>query len=126
MTTPNWHSVAQGQTFSATDVNQLLGTHAITYINQGATQVSYLTTAGSGSAGNNNSGAQWLAQPFTTGASQTKITRIELYLQASAATGVDTTIEIRTDSSGAPSNTSIYSVLLPADFQPPTTSPAWI
>jgi hypothetical protein len=117
MATPNAHGVVQNSNFSAGDINQFLGTHAITYCNQGATQVSYTTTGGASVLKTFSGAAQWLAQPFSTGASQTTISRIELYFSGSTTSGVDTTLELRTDNAGVPSNTTLYSVAIPSDFQ---------
>lgn len=96
----------------------------MTYLNQGTSQVSYLVTSTGGQNTNTGTAAQWLAQPFSTASSQTTITRIELNIK-NIGGGADTTVELRTDSAGSPSNTILFSCPLPLDFQPSTTA-AWI
>ena len=125
MATPNLHAVSIGNNFSAGDINQFQGTHAVTYIYHGASQVSYTTGApgGSGAFQTNTGSANWIAQPFTTTGALAQ-GRIELYLAEATGTGVDVVMEIRTDSAGIPSNTALWSITIPQDFL--TTSSAII
>jgi hypothetical protein len=96
-------------------VTQFLGTHGCALLYQGTSQVADTTTVTGSLGTNTGSAAQWVDQPFTTAASQTTITRIELWLNEQG-TGADTTVEIRTDNAGAPSNTTLFSVTLPLEF----------
>lgn len=113
MSTPAYHSVVVGGTFTAGDINQFVGTHAATIINQGVSQVGN-TAANVNSFPTYNAGSQWIAQPFTTAGGQTTITRIELALSGTG-TSFDTTLEIRTNNAGKPSNTVLWSCTLPAE-----------
>src|ERR1700733_1546423 len=111
----NWHAVASGGTQSAGDITQFLATHGCALLYQGVSQVADTTTTTGNLGTNTGSAAQWVDQPFTTGASQTTITRIELWLSAQG-TAADTTVEIRTDSGGVPSNTALFTITLPLEF----------
>jgi hypothetical protein len=115
MATPGYHSPIVGSPYSVSDVTQFLGTHAATLLNQGLSKVSYIVASSASQSTNTGAAAQWLAQPFTTAALQTTITRIELALQGSG-TFADTTLELRTDNAGVPSNTILWSCNIPADF----------
>ena len=115
MAAPAWHAVAAAGAMSVGDVTQFLGTHACTLLYQGATTVSDVATVTGTLPTNTGAAAQWIDQPFTTIAAQTTITRIELWLNL-AGTGADTTVEIRTDNAGVPSNVTLFSVLLPLEF----------
>ena len=114
MPTPNWHAVATAGTQSVSDITQFLGTHGCALLYQGVSQVTN-GVGGGYTMTNTGSAAQWIDQPFTTGAAQTTITRIELWLAANG-TGADTTIEIRTDNAGVPSNVTLFSIVFPAEF----------
>lgn len=125
MATPTFHAPKVNDTLSSSDINQFLTTHAASLLNQGRTQVSYLVTATGGQNTNTGTVAQWLAQPFVTGSSQTTITRIEINIKNTGG-GADTNVELRTDDgSGNPSNTILFTCSLPLDFQPSTTA-AWV
>jgi hypothetical protein len=113
--TPNWHAVATAGTQSVGDITQFLGTHGCALLYQGVSQVSYLLATASVFGTNTGAAAQWLAQPFTTAAAQATITRVELNLWKQG-TGADVTMEIRTDNAGVPSNTVLFSIVIPADF----------
>ena len=115
ISTPNWHAVAAAGTLSVGDITQFLGTHGCSLLYQGASQVADVATVTGTLGTNTGAAAQWVDQPFTTGASQTTITRIELWLNEQG-TGADTTVEIRTDNAGAPSNVTLFSVTLPLEF----------
>ncbi len=128
---PSWAAASSGTLTYAGQINQFLGTHTIQFMYEG-TQLFTNHIAGNINANvfkdfydtaavtslfgaNTGAAAQWLDQPFTTPAGGTSITRIILFPVA-AGTGKDTTIELRTDSSGSPTNTVLASVVLPADF----------
>ena len=113
ISTPNWHAVAAAGTLSVGDITQFLGTHGCALLYQGTSQVSY--TVGATGYLNTNTGAaaQWIDQPFTTAGGQTTISRIELNVYTVTS---DTTIEIRTDNAGVPSNVTLFSITLPLEF----------
>ena len=115
ISTPNWHAVAAAGTLSVGDITQFLGTHGCSLLYQGASQVADVSAVTGTLGTNTGAAAQWVDQPFTTGASQTTITRIELWLNEQG-TGADTTVEIRTDNAGSPSNVTLFSVTLPLEF----------
>jgi hypothetical protein len=119
--TPAWLAAVAGQTARAGQINQFLGTHSLALLYQGTSQVSN-TASGTGVLGTNDSTrAQWIAQPFTTAGGQTTITRVEIWL-SQQGTGADTTLELRTNNAGVPSNSILASTTIPADFQ----TNAWI
>ena len=116
MATPPWHAVAAAGTLSVGDITQFLGTHGCSLLYQGTSQVADTTAVTGSLVTNTGSAAQWIAQPFTTAVGQTTITRIELDL-VGIGTGHDTTVEIRTDNAGAPSNVTLFSITLPLEFE---------
>lgn len=111
--TPAWQAPASGQQANAGAVNQLLGTHAITYAWTGLEQSSQ-STAGSGAAGSNS---LWIAQKFTTAAGQTTVGYMALTLQV---TGSPSTwaVSIQASSGSAPSGTALVSTSVPKEFIP--------
>lgn len=126
---PVWTAATNGQPAQAAQINQFLGTHPCTFIYQGAINITNGVSVATGyeaqSAArvgtvNTNTGAaaQWVAQPFTTGGSLSTSTRVILVWN-STGTGADTTIQIRTDSAGLPSNVVVSSITVtfPAEFQ---------
>jgi hypothetical protein len=116
MPTPNYNAPTVGSTFSAGNINQFLGSHAATLLNQGTSKVSYIVAVTSQQNSNTGAAAQWIAQPFSTVGGQTTITRVELSLYGNTP-GFDTTLELRTDNAGVPSNVVLWSCNIPADFQ---------
>lgn len=115
MSAPTYHSVSSAATQSAGDITQFLGAHASALLYQGTSQVSDTTTPTGTIGTNTGAAAQYIAQPFVTAVGQTTISRIELFI-AQQGTGADTSVEIRTDNAGVPSNTTLYSITLPLDF----------
>ena len=120
MTVSNWRAPASSNTALATDIDQFLGTHAVTYLYQGASQ----QTGAASTTGtlNTNTGAatQWIAQPFTTGGSQTTLTRVELRFTIQG-TGADLTIDLQTNNAGNPAGTLVSAsttLIFPLDFLP--------
>lgn len=108
MATPAWLGATAGQPPKASQVNQLLGTHATTYIYTGAL-FSSQTTAGSGSV---NSDGLYIAQSITTGSGTTTLGRVTLEM---TVTGGPTpmTIQLQSNASGAPSGTVLTSTTIP-------------
>ena len=115
MSVPTWHAPVNTNAFSAGDITQFLATHPAAFLYQGTSQVSYIVASSASQNTNTGTAAQWLAQPFSTAAAQTTITRVELALNGSG-TFADTTLELRTDNAGVPSNTTLWSCNVPADF----------
>lgn len=111
MPTPTWLAATTGQATNAGQINQFLGTHASSLIYAGAVQAQQ-TTAGAGSTASNS---LYIAQSFTTGASQTTIGRVVLTL---AKTGAPPpiTVSIQATVSGHPSGVALVSTLFPHDF----------
>lgn len=116
MAVPTFHSVSQNSTFSAGDVNQLLGTHAVSYLNQGAETATGIAATGTLNT-NTGAAAQYITQPFTTIGGQTTISRVE-FLVALGGTGADTTIGIYANSGGNPTGAALFSITFPLDFAP--------
>jgi hypothetical protein len=108
MATPAWVGATPNQPQLAAQINQFLGTHAITYVYTG---VSYSTqaTTGSGSVASNS---LYVAQQFTTGASNTAAGRVTLTM---TTTGVPSpiTVQVQANSAGAPSGTALVSTVIP-------------
>lgn len=108
MTTPAWLGATSGSAPQAAQVNQFIGTHAVTFVYTG-TSFSSQTTAGSGTVQSNG---LWIAQSFTTGASTTAVGRIA---PTFAVTGVPApmTVQIQTNNAGAPSGTAVVTTVIP-------------
>lgn len=114
MSTPVWQSPTTGQPTLAAHVNQFLTIHPSQLL-YAATRTSSQTTAGVGNVSTNNT---WLAQSFTTGASQTAVGYVTLQLGASTSSGSllpPTTVSIYTNSAGAP-GTALVSTTVTAEF----------
>lgn len=112
MATPVWLGATAAQAGQAGQINQFLGTHAVTYLYTGTRQGGQ-STAGSGST---NTNGTYLAQSFTAG-SAFSLGRITLTL-ALTGTPVPTTVSIQTSSGGAPSGTVLATTTLPHDIVP--------
>lgn len=112
MATPNWLGATSGQLPLANQINQFLGTHAITFVYTG-TQSGASTTL-SGSATNSN--GLYIAQSFTPGSNQT----IQRWIFTLAVTGTPgpLTMTIRTNSGSSPSATILSTTLIPNAFVP--------
>lgn len=108
MATPAWIGATTAQPPLANQVDQFMGTHAATFVYTGAS-FSSQTTVGSGTVQSNS---LWIAQSFTTGASTTTCGRIAPVF---AVTGGPTplTVQIRTNSAGAPSATVLVTTVIP-------------
>lgn len=108
MATPSWIGATSSQPPLANQVNQLLGTHAVTFVYTG-TSFSSQATAGTGSV---NTNGLWIAQSFTTGASTTALGRITLTMTTTAVPA-PLTIQIQTNNAGAPSGTALVTTVIP-------------
>jgi hypothetical protein len=108
MTTPNWIGATSFQPPLAAQVNQFLGTHAVTYVYQGSS-FSSQTTAGAGTVASNG---LWIAQSFTSGASTSSVGRVAPVL---AVTGgpAPLTVQIRANNAGAPATTALVTTVIP-------------
>jgi hypothetical protein len=113
MTTPPWNGATIGQLPLASQVNQFLGTHAISYVYTGAEQDNQ-STAGSGAVGSNG---LYVAQSVIAGGTYSA-GRVVLTL---ALTGTPTplSITVQTSSGGNPSGTILAGPLsVPSAFVP--------
>lgn len=117
MATPAWLAATAGQSALAGQVNQFLGTHAITYVYTGIQQASQ-STAGSGGP---NSDSLWIAQSFATAAGQTTVGYAVVTADFTGSPS-PWTFSIQASSGGAPSGTALVSAALPKEFL--TGSPA--
>jgi hypothetical protein len=110
--TPAWIGATPGSLPLAAQVNQFVGTHAITYLYGGALAGSQ-TTLGSGGV---NSNGLYIAQSFTA-ASSFSLGRVVFGFNTvtGAPTG-PTAVSIQTSSGGAPSGTALISTTVPPQF----------
>jgi hypothetical protein len=107
MVTPAWLGATAVQLPLASQVNQFLGSHAITYVYTGVS-VSRQITAGSGGVASNGT---YVAQSFTTG-SFTTVGRIAFNMTTTGGPA-PTTISLQTNNAGAPSGTVLVSTVMP-------------
>lgn len=115
MPAPTWQAPTSGQQANAGSVNQLLVTHAVTYICTGTVQASVITDASAHQSGN----GLWLAQKFTMGASQTTISRVVTGIGSFTSTGASlgvATLSLQADSAGAPSGNAITSTTVYTEY----------
>lgn len=104
MSTPTWNAPATGDTFSAGQITQFLGTHGCTYIFDGSAQV--LGANGTDSYfGSLQSEQTWVDIPWQTSSTQTTVTRVELYFGAQSGSQPLATLSLQTDNGGIPSGT---------------------
>jgi hypothetical protein len=94
----------------AGQVNQFLGTHAVTYVYAGTEQANAAFTSGSASTN-----GLWLAQSFNTGSGQTAVGWVTLYLSVTGSPA-PVTVSLEASSGGAPSGTALASTQVPAQF----------
>ncbi len=107
MATPTWHAISTGNNGSAEDINQFLGTHAITYIHEGTVQVSGSNGTAVTYFDTTEVAQIWLDQPWKTTATQTSVTRVDFYWGANSAQPTFT-LSLQTDNgSGSPSGTVV-------------------
>jgi hypothetical protein len=115
--TPAWQAPTSGQQANAGAVNQLLGTHAVTYVWTGAEQA-HQSTAGSGGV---NSDGLWIAQSFATASGQTTTGYVVVTAKVTG-TPAPWTLSIQASSAGAPSGTALASAAVPKEFLSGTAS----
>lgn len=113
MAVPSWQAATAGFSALAGHVNQFLCSHAVTYVYTGA-QTAAQTTAAGGFPGTPSRNA-WLAQSFTTGASQTAVGYVRLNVLVTGSPA-PWTISLQASSGGAPSGTALVSAGLPKEF----------
>jgi len=111
MTTPTWIGATFGQLPLATQINQFLGTHAITYIYTGLS----FSTQGTAGTGSVNSNGTYYAQSFATGASNTAVGRITLTM-TTTLNPTPLTVQIQTNNAGAPSGTVLQTTVIPPNW----------
>jgi hypothetical protein len=111
MATPSWIAATPGFAPLASEVNQLLATHAFNCVYTGTLLGSSTTLSGSAT----NTNGLYIAQSFTPGA-QTA----QRWIFTLAVTGTPTalTLSIQTDNAGAPSGTALSTTVIPALFVP--------
>lgn len=115
MATPAWLAATAGAPPLAAQINQFLVSHATTYIYTGALVASQ-STAGTGSVA---SDGLWVAQSFTTGSGTSGIGRIVLTLAVTGTPG-PLTLQLQSNSAGAPSGTVLGQVVIPPNWAPAT------
>lgn len=108
---PSWLGATAGSAAQAGQVNQFLGAHPATIVWAG-TQQAAQSTAGSGSVASNGT---WIAQSFTTGASQTTVGRVVLTLSV-AGTPAPLTVSLYANSGGNPTGAPLVSTVVPREF----------
>ena len=110
MATPSWLGATSGGTMYAAQINQFLGTHAVTYVYTG-TLITSQTTAGSGSI---NSNGLWAAQSFATGTGTT----VGRFAFNMTVTGnpAPITLSLQANNSGVPSGTPLTSTTVSAGW----------
>lgn len=121
MPTTSWLAATSGQPPLAQHINQFLVPHPTTYLYTGNSQAS-VVTSGATTTGTNN---LWLAQSFTTGASQTAIGYVQVPISTTTTTGANlapTTLSLYANSAGAPTGAALVSTTLTAEFAYLTTS----
>lgn len=121
VTTSTWNGATTGQAPLAAQPNALLGVHKTQVLYTGVVR-SIQNTAGSGTTTSNG---LYIAQSFTTGASQTAIGYIYAQLGATTASGTvlpAMTIGIYANSAGAPTGSAILSVQATAEYVNPSPS----
>jgi hypothetical protein len=112
MPTPAWIGASPNSPQLAAQVNEFLGTHAVTYLYTGVQQGGH-TTLGSGGV---NSDGLYIAQSFTA-ASSFMLGHVVLYFAVATGTPTaPTTISIQTSSGGAPSGAALVSTTIPAQY----------
>lgn len=115
VTTNTWLGATTAQPLKAAQINQFLGIHKQQNL-YAATQQAGQTTNGSTTTSTNS---LWLAQSFTTGASQTAIGYVIIPLTTVSTSGsslAPTTLSIYANSGGAPTGSALASVTVTAEY----------
>jgi hypothetical protein len=110
--TPAWIGATPNQLPLAAQVNQFLGTHAITYLYTGASGGGQ-TTLGSGAV---NSNGLYIAQSFTAVANYNLGRVVPAFNAVTGSPTAPTTVSIQTSSGGAPSGTALVTTTVPPQF----------
>ena len=113
--TPNWLGATSGSLPVAGQVNQFLGTHAAQYLYAGALQASQVTLGSTETASN----GLYMAQSFTTGASQTAVGYVSMPLGSTNASGSNLapiTLSLYANSGGAPTGSPLVSVTATTEY----------
>jgi hypothetical protein len=108
---PSWQAPTAGFSALAGQVNQFLGTHAVTYVPTGVKQAAQ-GTAGSGLVTSNG---LWIAQSFATASGQTAIGYVQVTMQV-AGSPSPLSVSIQASAAGAPSGTALVQSPLPKEF----------
>ena len=111
MPTPAWLGATSGFNAYAGQINQFLGTHAVTYLYAGV-ETAIQPTYGSGAV---NSDGLYIAQSFTTGASQSAIGYIEVEAAVTGSPG-PIAVSVQASSGGAPSGTALVTTMVPKEL----------
>lgn len=115
LATPTWLAATSSQLPQAAQVNQFLGTHAIQNL-YAAVQTAGQTTAGAAATSTN---ALWLAQSFTTAASQTAVGYVIVPVSTTTTSGAllaPTALSLYANSVGAPSGSALASTTVTAEY----------
>lgn len=115
VTSSTWLGATAGSLPAAAQQQAFLGIHGTTYLYAG-TQQAGQTTNGSTSTSSNN---LWLAQSFTTGASQTAVGYVIVPVTTTTASGGSlstTTLALYANSAGAPSGSALVSTTVTAEY----------
>lgn len=123
--TPTWQAATSGQPPLAQHANQILGTHTVQVLYTGVEQASQ-STAGAGSASSNG---LWIAQQFTSGASQTAVGYVVLTLTAGSSLGANLgplTVGLYASAGGAPSGAPLVTTTVTAEYAAGAPSPLLI
>lgn len=112
MAAPVWLGAASGSTPAAAQANQLLFAHSIIMLYQGVQQDAQ-TTAGTGTA--STSGGTYLAQHFTTGASQTSLGYATAYILG-GTTGFPLSMSVYASAAGAPTGSPLITVQASSEY----------
>jgi hypothetical protein len=114
-TAPTWQAPVAGQPPKADHVNQFLGPHQVTALYTGNVTSSQTTNG----ATTTNTNGFYLAQSFTTGASQTAVGLVTLSLTSPTASGAalaPTAVHLYANASGAPSGAPLVSTTVTTDY----------
>jgi hypothetical protein len=115
VTTNTWLGATTGQLPKAQSVNALLGVHATQNLYAGVQQASSTTLTSTATGGQGT----YIAQSFTTGASQTAIGYVIVPFNTATASGANlaaTTLSIYASSAGAPAGSPLVSAAVTAEY----------